>query len=74
MTVLVKGNVERAVETDFEKKRLEAIGFKPLNNGDNEELSLDKRNVNDLKAMAREKGIEGFDKMKKDELLKALEE
>ena len=75
MAVLIRGNVERIVETEYEKQRLEAMGFKPLaDSNDEEAMSLDKMNVNDLRAIAKEKGIEGVDKMKKDELLMALEE
>lgn len=72
---LQKDNVERLAATENDKVRLEAKGFKPLSNANNigaEEKSIDKMNITELKRCAKENGIDGFEKMKKEEIIVAL--
>lgn len=47
-----------------------ALGYEPVEPVEN----IDKLTVEELKARASEKGVEGYDKMKKGELLEALKE
>lgn len=69
-------NVERVVDNEHSKEILESQGFKvvedncdPLGNADYEELK-----VEDLKALAAEKGIEVPSKVKKEELIQLIKE
>lgn len=74
---LQKDNIERLAATENDKARLEAKGFKLLSNADNtgnEGKSIDKMNITELKRLAEEKGIEGFEKMRKEELINTLME
>ncbi|WFD12008.1 Rho termination factor N-terminal domain-containing protein [Tepidibacter hydrothermalis] len=53
------------------------LGFSIVNDdleeGDHQEVNYKKMKVDQLKILAQEKGIEGSDDMKKDELIEALE-
>lgn len=72
---LQKDNIERLAATENDKARLEAKGFKLLSNADNtgnEGKSIDKMNIAELKRLAKENGIDGFEKMKKEEIIVAL--
>lgn len=72
---LQKDNVERLAATENDKVRLEAKGFKLLSNANNigaEEKNIDKMNITELKRLAKENGIDGFEKMKKEEIIVAL--
>lgn len=69
-------NVERVVDNEHSKEILENQGFTvvedncdPLENADYEELK-----VEDLKALAVEKGIEVPSKVKKEDLIKLIKD
>lgn len=61
-------NVVRIVETEGQKTALESQGFKEV------KLDYDNMTLNDLKQAAKDKGVEGYSTMKKDELVAALKE
>lgn len=69
MFKLKKINVVRIVETKEEKAALESQGFKEMG-----EVKLDYDNMvyNDLRQAAKEKDVEGYANMKKDELIVVL--
>lgn len=85
---LIKGNVERIVEDDVKASKLIADGFKEL--GEAKEVepgkqaepeippdlekNLENMTVPELKALAKEKGIEGTSSLGKDDLLAVLKE
>lgn len=76
---LIMNNVERTTEDEVQIMKLMAAGFKPLEeigNAEKEESKpeLDKMKVDELKAMAKEKGIEGAASLTKDELLAVLKD
>ena len=71
---LIRKNVERLVSTEAEKAKLEAQGFILVVEATEAKKEKSEMTVSELKKLAEEKGIEGFDKMKKEQLLKALEE
>jgi hypothetical protein len=63
-------NVVRIVETEEQKTKLEAHGFKEV-----EEVKPDYNSytLNDLKQVAKDKSIEGYSGMKKEELIAVLQ-
>lgn len=71
MFELKKLNVHRIVETEEEKQRLIAKGFKEV-----AELPFpyDKLTLKQLKELAKERGLSGYSDLKKDELITALKE
>lgn len=75
---LIKGNVERIVETQSQAERYLANGFKSLDVVSEQKKedgkSLDKMNVTELKELAKEKGIEGYESLTKNELMAVLKE
>ena len=61
--------------TGFERMRREQAKIEAVKQeSTNESKTLEDMTYNELKALAKEKGIQGYHKMKKQELLKALQE
>lgn len=85
---LIKGNVERIVKDDVIASKLIADGFKELGevrevepekqaepeNIPEPEKNLEDMTVPELKALAKEKGIEGASSLGKEDLLAVLKE
>lgn len=74
---LIMNNVERSTEDDAQIRKLMAAGFKPLGEAVREEKAeekpeLEKMKVDELRAMAKERGIEGAASLNKEELLAVL--
>ena len=75
---LIKDNVERVAD-GAQADKLKVVGFKEIGNSAAESIgpedkSLDKMSSNQLKALAKEKGIEGADSLTKAELLAVLKD
>jgi hypothetical protein len=85
---LIKGNVERIVKDDVKASKLIAEGFKELGeakevepekqaepeNPPDPEKSLEDMTVSELKALAKEKGIDGTSSLAKEDLIAVLKE
>lgn len=75
---LIMNNVERIAEDDAQIRKLMAAGFEPLEVHENikeeQKPELDKMKADELKALAKEKGIEGAASLTKEELLAVLKE
>lgn len=76
---LIMNNVERIAEDDVQIRKLMAAGFEPLGEAACEEKAalkpeLEKMKVEELKALVKEKGIEGAASLTKDELQAVLKE
>lgn len=75
---LIKNNVERIAEEDAQIRKLMAAGFEPLGAYENikeeQKPELEKMKADELKALAKEKGIEGSASLTKEELLAVLKE
>ena len=74
---LIMNNVERTAEDDAQIRKLMAAGFKPLGEPASEEKAeerpeLEKMKVDELRAMAKERGIEGAASLNKEDLLAVL--
>ncbi len=64
-------NVVRIVETEGQKAKLEAQGF---NEVAEVEPNYNNYTLVDLKQIAKDKGIEGYSSMKKDDIIAVLKE
>lgn len=76
---LIKNNVERIAEGDSQIRKLKAAGFEPLEMADckaeeEEKPELEKMKADELKSLAKEKGIEGAASLTKEELLAVLKD
>lgn len=76
---LIKDNVERIAESETRIRKLEAAGFTPLEGTGSLEKKesrpeLDKMKADELKALAKEKGIGGASSLTRDELLAVLKD
>ena len=72
MYKLVLDNTVRLTNSEIKKNELLEKGYKLVKESE-ERTNLEKLKVEELKALAQEKNIEGFEKMKKEELIQALE-
>lgn len=78
---LMKDNVERIAENEAQIGKLKRQGFYELTDPDHKEperpedkKSLGDMTVTELKALAKEKGIEGAGSLNKEELLAVLKD
>ncbi|WP_434310173.1 Rho termination factor N-terminal domain-containing protein [Hominifimenecus sp. rT4P-3] len=71
---LIKDNVERIVEDEAQIHNLETAGFKALKADFEAKPDLEKMKVDELKALAKERGIEGTASLTKTELLSVLKD
>lgn len=77
---LIKGNVERVTESEAMAAKLKALGFKPLGlevhvpESEEGAADIEKMTVPELKALAKEKGIDGYSSLNKEELLEVLKD
>ncbi len=72
---LKRMNVVKVTNDDVVRDRLVAQGFKLIEDKkDSSENNINQLTVEKLKELAKEKGLEGYSKLSKDELIKLLEE
>ncbi len=74
---LIRGNVERIAETEAQIAKLKAEGFKEMGATAKDEQpkkAIAEMSVTELKALAREKGLEGCSGLSKEELLAILKD
>lgn len=74
MYKLQKLNVVKFVDNENSKDKLILQGFEVIENTDGESVKYNKLTVDKLKELAKEKGLENYSNMKKEELIAALKE
>ncbi|EGT3891708.1 TPA: Rho termination factor N-terminal domain-containing protein [Clostridioides difficile] len=67
---LIRDNIEKIVNDTSEKEKLIYDGFKLLE--DKKNINIENLSIEELKNLAKENGIEGYSKLKKDELIEKL--
>ncbi|HAU5258432.1 Rho termination factor N-terminal domain-containing protein [Clostridioides difficile] len=67
---LIRDNIEKIVNDTSEKEKLMYDGFKLLE--DKKNINIENLGIEELKNLAKENGIEGYSKLKKDELIEKL--
>lgn len=77
--IFIKDNVERQTNSEATADKLEAQGFKRLDDvsalpGDGGEVDIKSLSVSKLKGLAKEAGIEGAASLNKQELLAVLKD
>lgn len=78
---LIKDNVERIAETESQIAKLKAKGFKELGSfqqaekeGKTGRKDLSGMSLTEMKALAKERGLEGYSSLSKEELLSVLKD
>ena len=71
--ILKKHNVERCTTEQSSIERLKKDGYKEVTN-ETRELNLEKMKLSDLRALAADKGIDGYEDMKKEVLVEILKD
>lgn len=80
--LFIKDNVERVTESEAVAAKLISLGFKAIDlegddtaqKGEKENVSIQSMTMPELKALAKEKGIEGAGSLNKEELLAVLKD
>lgn len=76
--ILIRGNVERMATDEALVEKLERDGFRAVGGApkqsQEEEKPLAKMKVDELKALAKEKGVEGANSLTREELLAVLKD
>ncbi|HBF7081824.1 TPA: Rho termination factor N-terminal domain-containing protein [Clostridioides difficile] len=67
---LIRDNIEKIVNDTSEKEKLMYDGFKLLE--DKKNINIENLGIEELKNLAKENSIEGYSKLKKDELIEKL--